>query len=86
MDDGALESESRIIYENNVPMLDLNAICWEEFVLALPVVPLCSEDCKGLCPACGANLNVENCFCRRDEGDPRFSVLRGVVLRKSISK
>ncbi|MDR2820299.1 MAG: DUF177 domain-containing protein [Desulfovibrio sp.] len=81
-DDSALESENRILYENTTPMLDLNAICWEEFVLALPVAPLCSDDCKGLCAVCGANLNVENCSCRRDEGDPRFSVLRGVVLRK----
>ena len=42
--------ESRVVVENGVSYLDLGAICWEEFVLALPVNPLCRPDCKGLCP------------------------------------
>ena len=40
--------ESRVVVENGVSYLDLGAICWEEFVLALPVNPLCRPDCKGL--------------------------------------
>lgn len=80
--DAAQPSESRIFYERNAPMLDLASICWEEFVLALPVNPLCGPDCKGLCPQCGANLNVAPCSCSRDEGDPRLAVLRGLRLHK----
>jgi uncharacterized protein len=56
------------------------ALAWEEFSLALPVNPLCREDCKGLCPVCGANRNLEPCSCQRGEGDSRLACLRGVVL------
>lgn len=75
-------AESRIFYERNAPMLDLANICWEEFMLALPVNPLCGADCKGLCPQCGANLNAASCSCSQDEGDPRLAVLRGLTLHK----
>ena len=75
--------ESRVVVENGVSYLDLGAICWEEFVLALPVNPLCRPDCKGLCPQCGANLNDGPCQCAPEEGDPRMAVLRGLKLRKN---
>ncbi|MDR2076418.1 MAG: DUF177 domain-containing protein [Desulfovibrio sp.] len=55
-------------------------LAWEEFSLALPVNPLCREDCRGLCPLCGANRNREDCGCERPEGDPRLACLRDVVL------
>jgi uncharacterized protein len=58
------------------------ALAWEEFSLALPAHPLCREDCKGLCPVCGANLNRETCLCRRTGDDPRLARLRDVVLKK----
>ena len=79
----ALEAGSRIVYERNAPMLDLAAVCWEEFMLALPVNPLCKPDCKGLCAQCGANLNSGDCACIPDEGDPRRAVLRGLTLHKT---
>ncbi|MDR2850516.1 MAG: DUF177 domain-containing protein [Desulfovibrio sp.] len=82
-DAGTVESESRIVYENAVPYLDMGAVCWEEFVLALPVTPLCSVNCKGLCPTCGVNLNTETCSCRSDDGDPRLAALRGLVLHNA---
>ena len=74
--------DSHILLDKGVPMLDLAALCWEEFVLALPMNPLCHEDCKGLCPQCGDNLNTTACHCTRDEGDPRLAVLRGLSLQK----
>ena len=71
----------RLIFERGAPLLDLAAVCWEEFVLALPSTPLCREDCKGLCARCGANLNAGPCACPPEEGDPRLAVLRGLVRR-----
>ena len=68
---------------NNTYMLDLAAICWEEFMLALPVSPLCKPDCKGLCAKCGANLNEGDCGCRHDERDPRLAALQGLILPKT---
>ncbi|MBQ3059939.1 MAG: DUF177 domain-containing protein [Desulfovibrio sp.] len=72
----------RIIYEGTSPMLDLAAVCWEEFMLALPVNPLCRPDCRGLCPQCGTNRNNGDCTCSADEGDPRLAVLRNLKIRR----
>lgn len=80
--DAGQPGDSHILLDKGVPMLDLAALCWEEFVLALPMNPLCREDCKGLCPQCGANLNAAACHCVRDEGDPRLAALRGLSLQK----
>jgi uncharacterized protein len=43
--------------------LDLNVLLREQILLALPLKPLCREDCRGLCRHCGANLNRESCSC-----------------------
>lgn len=45
-----------------------------ELVLSLPIIYVCSDGCKGLCPQCGTNLNEGTCGCTR-EADPRFQVL-----------
>lgn len=50
----------------------------ENILLSLPVQPLCREDCRGLCPQCGANLNLGSCSCQAPAGDPRLHVLRKV--------
>ena len=60
-------------YENDE--IDLGQLMREQFYLALPMKPLCSDDCKGLCPACGANLNRTTCDCNRSWDDPRLAVL-----------
>jgi uncharacterized protein len=58
------------------------ALAWEEFSLALPAKPLCKKDCRGLCPVCGANINLEPCSCADEAGDPRLRVLHGLKLQK----
>ena len=50
----------------------------EQFYLSLPMKPLCREDCQGLCPACGTNLNRGLCTCKRDWDDPRMAALRNL--------
>ncbi|MDH7559171.1 MAG: DUF177 domain-containing protein [bacterium] len=47
----------------------------EALILMLPIKMLCSEECKGLCPHCGANLNYETCTCHIAEIDPRWAKL-----------
>jgi len=47
--------------------IDLGPHVWEELVLAMPFKYLCREDCKGLCPHCGANRNITPCSCDTDE-------------------
>jgi uncharacterized protein len=57
-------------------LIDLGQLMREQFVLALPMKPLCLETCKGLCPQCGVNLNQVTCMCTRRWEDPRLSGLR----------
>src|SRR3954462_4200779 len=59
--------------------LDLGELMREQFVLALPMKPLCSETCKGLCPECGTNLNKETCDCNPTWTDPRLAALEGLI-------
>jgi uncharacterized protein len=56
--------------------IDLGQLMREQFLLSLPMKPLCSEDCKGLCPVCGTNLNRGTCSCKRDWDDPRLAALK----------
>jgi len=62
--------------------LDVGGLLWEQFVLAMPVKPLCSEGCLGLCPGCGRSLNAGSCNCGEPEGDPRLEPLRGLRVTK----
>jgi len=43
--------------------IDRQGIVREQIILSMPLKPLCHEDCRGLCPGCGANLNREACTC-----------------------
>ena len=61
--------------------LDLGELMHEQFVLALPMKPLCSETCKGLCPECGTNLNKGTCDCKPTWTDPRLAALQGLLDR-----
>jgi len=56
--------------------IDVNEVLREQFYLALPMKPLCSEDCEGLCPQCGTNLNTGSCSCEPEQVDPRLAVLK----------
>jgi uncharacterized protein len=48
----------------------------EQVLLALPLKVICREDCKGLCPHCGANLNDGQCSCADGVDDPRWTALK----------
>ena len=56
--------------------LDAEAVCAEELILNLPSRFLCREDCKGLCPECGADLNAGACSCGGRRTDPRLEKLK----------
>ena len=45
-------------------VLDLEAVIREQIILMVPLKPLCTEECKGICPRCGAVLNLEECSCK----------------------
>ena len=55
-------------------MVDVGDLARTAFILDMDTKTLCSEDCKGLCPRCGADLNLGPCSCKK-ETDPRLAVL-----------
>jgi uncharacterized protein len=56
--------------------IEVNDIFWEQVALELPVKVVCSEDCKGVCLACGANRNREACSCEGQAAPGPFDVLK----------
>jgi len=61
-------------------VLDLTEAIRQYALLVIPMKPLCREDCAGLCPSCGHNLNQGGCDCPPQEADPRWSKLKKLVL------
>jgi uncharacterized protein len=59
--------------------LSLEDVVREQVLLSLPSRTLCTEDCKGLCPRCGQNLNQAKCTCDSVPADPRWNALRGLA-------
>ncbi|MBI2822122.1 MAG: DUF177 domain-containing protein [Acidobacteria bacterium] len=64
--------------------IDLNAVIIEQIVLEIPMKPLCSPECRGLCDRCGADLNLGSCDCGTQPGDPRWAALS--QLRDRLTK
>ena len=56
--------------------IELDDLVREEIILALPGHVICDEACKGLCPACGANLNLGSCDCESKQLDSRWEKLK----------
>ncbi|GAB4483679.1 MAG: DUF177 domain-containing protein [Thermodesulfovibrionales bacterium] len=59
--------------------IDLQDLVREQVLLNLQMKPLCDEQCRGICPKCGADLNEGPCGCPQKEADPRFSVLKKLL-------
>ena len=77
-DEGAEEDDCYVV-PARATTLDLSQAVREELILAVPQFVECRDDCRGLCPRCGADLNAGPCSCR-PETDPRWAAL--TKLRK----
>ncbi len=66
--------------------LDLGEIVAEQLMLSVPMKPLCNEQCKGICPKCGTDLNKKDCGCETGSIDPRFQVLKEYLKKKEQKK
>lgn len=62
-------------------LIDTEDIVRDQILLNVPMKPLCSENCRGLCPLCGNDLNEVDCGCEKKEIDPRFAVLQSLLRR-----
>ena len=70
------EDEDMVLLEDGE--VDLDELAYTAFVLDMDTKYLCSEDCKGLCPGCGVNLNREACRCKKPV-DPRWAALEQLL-------
>lgn len=72
-----LASESGLVLPET-GQLDLSPSIREELLLSIPIRPLCSPDCKGLCPVCGENRNIVQCNHTLESIDPRLELLKSL--------
>ena len=59
--------------------VDLGDSITENLLLEIPMKLVCNEECKGMCPRCGVNLNRETCQCPEQTADPRWEKLRDLL-------
>jgi len=62
--------------------INLVDIIQEQLIMAFPLRPLCKEECKGLCPLCGADLNQTTCQCAPPSGSSKFAALKDFMVEK----
>ncbi len=75
--DPELEEDDCFIIRNN--MIDISKIIENTFILSFPMKVLCDENCKGLCPICGVDLNLKQCNCKEKAVDPRLAPLKDLL-------
>jgi uncharacterized protein len=80
--DGRLRTDDLEFSLYDGDQVDLAPLVAEQLILALPSRALCREDCQGLCPQCGINLNLHRCDCEQSARDPRLAVLRTLKLER----
>src|SRR3954471_3880751 len=71
------------LLDARAPELDLRPALREQWLLNVPSYVLCRVDCKGLCPTCGAELNLAPCSCKSSSADPRWDALRKLQREQS---
>jgi uncharacterized protein len=74
------DAEAEIGYYDGEGLL-LEDVLREQVLLAVPLKVICREDCRGLCPHCGKNLNQEQCSCEATTEDPRWAALKDIRVR-----
>jgi len=71
------DAEAEISYYEGEGVL-LDDVVREQVLLAVPLKVTCREDCRGLCPHCGKNLNQEKCLCAVAPEEPRWAALKEI--------
>jgi uncharacterized protein len=82
-EDVELQAEELEISYYQGDFIDLAPIVCEQVILQIPIKPLCSEECKGLCPHCGVNLNAASCNCDLEFVDPRLAALKNIKIKNN---
>ncbi|MFC1650770.1 DUF177 domain-containing protein [Candidatus Latescibacterota bacterium] len=87
------DSEDIEAYDDNLIFLpfgedsiDISENVHDALLLAVPLKPVCKDDCKGLCTQCGANLNISDCSCAKNNTDSRWQALSKLANKSSEDK
>lgn len=74
------EADEYLVMSENA--VDPDQLFIEELMMEFPTRELCDENCKGLCPKCGKNLNDGDCGCVKKEIDPRLAILQKLLEKE----
>ncbi len=74
------EEAGLVLFANDE--IDLTEVMQDQVLMAIPIRPLCREDCQGLCPECGTDLNRSSCNCKRVVFNPKFHSLDSLIVKK----
>lgn len=80
----AEDDENYVFYQGEAQVVDLYEIVRQTIILAVPMMPICSDNCRGLCPICGTNLNLHECNCHYEQINERWNGLKD--LKNSLTK
>lgn len=83
-DEASTADDEVILYQGKE--IELDDIIISNFLMNVPVKYLCRDDCKGLCPQCGTNLNENMCDCSKDVIDPRWEKLAEIMKNMTDTK
>ena len=78
-DENLAKTEDMNCFDGDI--IDIGDLVRDIIISAQPTKHLCSEDCKGLCSVCGANLNKTECGCNRESIDPRLAALQELLQK-----
>ncbi len=76
------EDENLEVYSYHGNTIDITDIVSDTITVEISMKPLCREDCRGLCPVCGQNLNEKECSCDTEEIDERLADLKKIFSEK----
>jgi len=82
-DESEIEREDVVYLHPDVDKIDLDKDIRDYALLAVPMKRLCSDDCKGLCPKCGKNLNDSLCDCTEEIIDPRWELIQKLKTKNN---
>jgi uncharacterized protein len=74
--------DTELLVPLHAAAVDITTPVREALVLEIPLKPLCREECRGLCPRCGINRNLERCQCVTGETDTRWDALRDLLQNR----
>ncbi len=78
-EEGELKDEDLAVSFYQDDKIDVGLLIREQVYLALPMKPICRDDCQGLCSGCGTNLNSSSCNCAREAVDPGLASLKTLL-------